>query len=116
MFKKKWIAAALLIAGMSSVAHAGYIETTFSDGLTTPIKGATTFDFDTSIPAGYTGAGWILPVSVPGMAAAPAGDDTPFLSVAFPNSSGTETFTAKPGDIYNYLGLYWGSIDNYNWI
>jgi hypothetical protein len=114
MLSKKWIAAAVLVAGSSGVAHAGYI-TSFTSGMTTQVEGATTYDFDSGAkPAGYSGAGWILPSSVPGMAAAPAGDTTPYLSVAFPASSGTETFAAAPGSQYNYFGLYWGSIDAYN--
>ena len=116
MLSKKWIAAAaVLVAGTSSVAQAGYITTTFTSGMTTEVQGATTYDFNSGAkPGGYSGAGWILPSSVPGMAAAPAGDNTPYLSVAFPNSSGTETFVADPGKQYNYFGLYWGSIDDYN--
>ena len=114
MSSKKWIAAAVLVAGTSSVAHAGYI-TTFTSGMTTQVAGATTYNFDSgALPTGYSGAGWILPSSVPGMAAAPAGDTTPYLSVAFPLSSGIETYSAAPGTTYNYFGLYWGSIDDYN--
>jgi hypothetical protein len=114
MSNKMWIAAAVLVAGSSSVAHAGYV-TTFTDGLTTQVVGATTYDFDSGAkPAGYSGAGWVLPGSLSGIAAAPAGDNTPFLSVAFPASSGTETFLAPAGAQYNYFGLYWGSIDDYN--
>jgi hypothetical protein len=102
---------------MSSVAHAGYINTTFTSGLTSQVEGVATYDFNTGAkPAGYSGAGWVLPSSVSGMAAAPAGDNTPFLSVAFPASSGTETFVAAPGEEYNYFGLDWGSIDDSNWI
>jgi len=115
MIRTNWIAAAVLAAGFSSAAHAGYIETTFTSGLTTQVGGATVYDFDTGAkPAGYSGEGWVLPSSVSGMAAAPAGDSTPFLSVAFPKSSGVETFSATPGSSYNYFGLYWGSIDDYN--
>jgi hypothetical protein len=115
MIRTKWIAGAVLAAGFSSAAHAGYIETSFTSGLTTQVGGATVYDFDTGAkPIGYSGEGWVLPGSFPGVAAAPAGDTTPFLSVAFPKSSGTETFTAAPGDSYNYFGLYWGSIDDYN--
>ena len=113
MLSKKWIAAAVLVAGSSSVAHAGYI-TTFTSGMTTQVAGATTYDFNSGVPDTYSGQGWILPSSVPGMAAAPAGDDTVFLSVAFPHAAGTETFQAATGTSYNYFGLYWGSIDDYN--
>ena len=117
MLSRKWIAAAALVAGTSSVAHAGYIDTTFTSGMTTQVAGATTYDFDSGVkPDGYGGAGAVLTNSVSGMAAAPAGDSTAFLSVAYPSSSGTETFLAAPGQQYNYFGLYWGSIDDYNWI
>jgi hypothetical protein len=122
MFTRKLIAAAVLTAGsLGGVAHAGYVETTFTSGMTTQVAGATVVhfnnssDFDPSTlkPYGYSGEGWILPTSVPGIAAAPAGDNTPYLSVAFPYAAGTETF-ARPGNSYNYFGLYWGSIDEYN--
>jgi len=119
MLSKNWIAAAaVLVAGTAtSVAQAGYITTTFTSGMTTQVQGATTYDFDTGAkPATYSGEGWVLPESVSGMAAAPAGDSTPYLSVAFPHSSGLETFTAAAGQDYNYFGLYWGSIDDYNWL
>ena len=115
MVRKKLVAAAVLAAGSIGVAHAGYIDTSFSSGMTTQVTNATVYDFNTGAkPVGYSGAGWILPSSVQGMAAAPAGDTTPFLSVAFPSSAGVETFSAAPGASYNYFGLYWGSIDDYN--
>jgi hypothetical protein len=115
MLKKKLIAAAVLTAGSIGVAHAGYIETTFTGGLTTQVSGATVFDFDSGAkPSGYSGDGWVLPGTAPGgTAAAPAGDTTPFLSVAYAKPVGYETFT-RPGNSYNYFGLYWGSIDGYN--
>jgi hypothetical protein len=116
MLSRKWIAAAVLAAGTASVADAA-IKTTFTDGMTSEVYGATTYDFNTGAkPAGYTGDGWILPSTVPGMSAAPAGDSTAFLSVAFPHAAGTELFSASPGQSYNYFGLYWGSIDDYNWL
>jgi hypothetical protein len=115
MFTRKLIAAAVLTAGSIGVAHAGYIDTTFTSGMTTQVAGSTVFTFDGSKPYGYSGAGWVLPSSVAGYAAAPAGDTTPYLSVAFPLAVGTETF-ARPGNSYNYFGLYWGSIDTYNYL
>jgi hypothetical protein len=112
---KKWIAAlAVLAAGTSSIANAAYI-TTFTSGMTTQVAGATVFDFDSGVkPDGYSGAGGILSSSVSGVAAAPAGDSTSYLSVAYPQAAGIETFTAAAGTSYNYFGLYWGSIDAYN--
>jgi hypothetical protein len=121
MIGKIVLAAALTAAGSVGVAHATYLQTTFSDGMTTQVQNAVVYDFNGVAngggkPAAYSGDGWVLPSSVSGMAAAPAGDNTPFLSVAFPNASGTETLTVAPGSNYNYFGLYWGSIDDYNWL
>ena len=56
----------------------------------------------------------MLSGSLSGKYATPAGDSTPYLSVAYPLQVGLETFTADPGVSYNYFGLYWGSIDGYN--
>ncbi len=121
MFRKILLAAAVTAVGSIGVAHAGYLKTTFSDGITTQVENALVYDFNGvnnggGKPAAYSGDGWVLNKSVPGIAAAPAGDDTPFLSVAFPNASGTEKLTISPGSNYNYFGLYWGSIDDYNWL
>jgi hypothetical protein len=111
---KKLIAiGALIAAGGSGVANAAYV-TTFTDGLNTQVSGATVYDFDSGKPANYSGQGSVLSTSVSGMAAQPAGDNTPYLSVAYPDASGLEWFTASPGASYNYFGLYWGSIDDYN--
>jgi hypothetical protein len=120
MFTKRWIAVAVLAVAPIGVAHAGYIRTEITSGMTSSIAGlpgAIVYDFDDGKPASYSGEGWTLNKSVPGYAAAPAGDTTPYLSVAFPESSGTETFSeSDPERSYNYFGLYWGSIDDYNWI
>jgi hypothetical protein len=83
-------------------------------GLTTSRSGATVIDFNGGKPAGYSGQGSVLSGSLSGKYATPAGDATPYLSVAYPAQSGIETFAAAPGASYNYFGLYWGSIDDYN--
>src|SRR5688572_19942215 len=99
---KKLIAVGALLAGGSGAANAAYI-TTFTDGMHTQVSTATVFDFDSGKPANYTGQGSVLSSSVSGMAAAPAGDNTPYLSVAYPDANGTEVFTASPGESYNYF-------------
>lgn len=109
---KQVMAAAVLMAGATGLAQAAYIDTTFTSGITTQVAGAVVVDFDSGKPANYTGQGSVLSSSVGGMSAAPAGDATPFLSVAYPLQSGMET--ALLGASYNYFGLYWGSMDNYN--
>lgn len=94
-------------------ANAAYI-TTFTPGQTSSVAGATVYDFEGGKPANYTGAGSVVNFSAPGGTAAPAGDNTNYYTVAYPLQSGVGTFTADAGESYNYFGLYWGSIDNYN--
>jgi len=104
--------AAVAAAGLSSLANASIITTTFTSGLTTNVAGATTIDFNSGKPWFYTGPGSVVSGSISGQTAAPAGDATPYLSVAYPYQSGIETATLNHS--YNYFGLYWGSIDDYN--
>jgi hypothetical protein len=112
--RKSIVAAAVLVAGTAGVAQAGIITTTFTSGMTTQVQGATTYDFNSGLPSNYSGAGAVLNSSISGISAAPANDNTPFLSVAYPNQTGSETFLASAGQQYNYFGLYWGSMDDYN--
>jgi hypothetical protein len=110
------VALALAFAGTS--AHAAVI--TFASqaaadgsGLTTTIAGATVINFnDGNMPAGYSGSGGIVSGSVSGQYAAPAGNTTNYLTVARNSASGSHNINA--GGLFNYFGLYWGSIDDYN--
>jgi len=103
-----------LTVAYAGAANAAYIQT-ITNGITTDVASATIYTFDNGLkPTGYSGAGSVLNASIPGQAAQPAGDPTPYLSVAYPASSGTETYFAAPGSNYNYFGLYWGSMDDYN--
>lgn len=102
------------LTALAGTAQAAYIQT-ITDGITTQVAGATVYTFDNGLkPTGYSGEGSVLSESISGQSAQPAGDPTPYLSVAYPRSSGTETFQAGAGTSYNYFGLYWGSIDDYN--
>ncbi len=101
-----------LLASTSMGANAAYI--TFTEGQNTTVVGATIVDFESGKPANYTGAGSVLNYSVSGGSAAPSGDTTYYYSVAYPESSGTGTFQANAGQAYDYFGLYWGSMDDYN--
>lgn len=108
------LATLVALSAASLQANAGYIQS-ITGGITTQVAGATVFNFDNGLkPANYSGAGAVLNTSISGQAAQPANDPTPYLSVAYPASSGTETFLASVGNNYNYFGLYWGSIDDYN--
>jgi hypothetical protein len=110
---KKLAVAAAVMVGSTGLAHAAFIQTTFTSGMTTQVAGATTIDFESGAP-GYSGDGAILSTSYDGVAAAPAGDTSKYLSVVYPKQSGTEEFKAAAGTSYDYFGLYWGSIDDYN--
>jgi len=113
-FTTKLTSLAALALAQVSIANAAYIQT-ITAGTTTGVAGATVYTFDNGLkPTGYSGAGSVLNTSISGQAAQPAGDNTQYLSVAYPASSGTETFLASSGVSYNYFGLYWGSIDDYN--
>jgi hypothetical protein len=111
----KAISVGALLAASAGSAHAAIIDIYFTPGMTTTVADATVFTFDVGgKPAAYySGAGAVLNGSIGDKAAAPAGDSTPFLSVAYPSSSGSETFSSG-GSAYNYFGLYWGSMDSYN--
>lgn len=104
---------AALIAASVGTADAAYI-TTFTPGQTSSVAGATVYDFEDGKPANYTNAGSVVNFSAPGGTAAPAGDSTNYYSVAYPQQAGVGTFIADPGQSYDYFGLYWGSIDDYN--
>ena len=111
LFSKTASALALIAASMS--ANAAVI--TITSGQHTTVAGAAVVDFEGGIlPLGYSGAGSVLDASVPGMSAAPAGDDTHYYSVAYPQVSGVGMYQAASGDYYDYFGLYWGSMDAYN--
>jgi hypothetical protein len=116
---KQALTAALLMAGIASASQAATISfggVTAGDGsgLTTAVAGATVYTFNDSSHDDYSGDGSVLSESISGMSAAPAGDSTAYLSVAYPKAAGVETFLAASGNSYNYFGLYWGSIDDYN--
>lgn len=64
----------------------------------------------------WTGSAMVVQGSVSGKYAAPYGtsaaDQTPYLSVPNPTSSGSVTVAL--GNVYDYFGLWWGSVDAYN--
>ncbi|HEY5755903.1 MAG TPA: PEP-CTERM sorting domain-containing protein [Steroidobacter sp.] len=112
-FMGKAVSIATLAVAAVTTANAGYI-TTFTGGQTTTVAGATVYDFEGGKPANYSGDGSVVNVSVSGGTAAPAGDATYYYTVAYPKQNGVGTFTASAGQSYDYFGLYWGSMDDYN--
>lgn len=82
------------------------------EGKTTSYAGTTVINFnDGLLSAYYSGAGTVFNGTT-GQSASPAGNTSSYLSVAWPNSGGSMSFNA-PG-AFNYFGLYWGSMDDYN--
>jgi len=80
-----------------------------SEGMTTPVAGAQVETFDDRKATNYAGAGRTLIGSYPG-SSAPDGDKTVYYSV----QPTVAAFVAPPGVSYNYFGLYWGTVDEYN--
>ena len=102
----------MVMATAGVTANAAQI--TFTDGLYSTVSHVTYVDFESGLPSAYSGAGSVINFSEDARTAAPAGDDTYYYSVAYPDSNGTGTFQAAAGVSYDYFGLYWGSIDDYN--
>ena len=115
--------ALILILALSGVAHAYTINDDFiADGnqYTSPYY-ATVEDFDGPIAWTWTGSYAVVNGSVGGQYSAPGGVDginkdvTDYITVPAPNASGNGSVMATDlGGVYNYFGLWWGSIDNYN--
>jgi hypothetical protein len=113
------LASALLTASIS--AHAAYVTVAGCDGgasvLTTCEVGATVIDFNSGVmPANITfdggSGGRVVSGDLAGQYAAPAGDTTPFLAI--PTTTAVGSVDVYLGASYNYFGLYWGSIDDFN--
>jgi hypothetical protein len=77
--------------------------------------GYTLYDFDNTTFLNVSGSGQIVQGSASTYARPGLTDDTKYLSV--PKDVNTSvTFTVNLGYKSDYLGLYWGSIDDYNTI
>ena len=115
----------LCVSNASAIITIDYSYQMAADGtLTTPYSGAIVDNFDLGRPGWtYTGNGIIRFGSVSGLSAAPYIDLTSLFDSTFYYSvpedenvvplSSTVYFN---GATYNYLGLFWGSIDAYNQI
>lgn len=81
------------------------------------VAGATEIDFSggCSYAGGCTGSYDVVTGSEGGQYAAPfnLGPDNEYLTVPKPYTNGLSA-TLDPGGSFNYFGLFWGSIDNYN--
>lgn len=101
--------AAILV---STAASAGVVAVTVTPGQNSAL--GTTYDFDTTFATfSEAPAGNLLYIgSTPNQNAAPFGDASQYVSVgtsATPQSATLSVLTPS-----NYVGLYWGSVDDYN--
>lgn len=115
----------MLLLGLSGAAGAYTINYDYAlgdGGFTSPYSGVAVETFDpTSNLWTWDGDFLIRNTSTSGVSAAPYGvsaaDETNFISVPNQSSSGSATATqttAILGGAFNYLGLWWGSVDAYN--
>lgn len=118
----------LLVFGVAGSVSAVSITYDYSydlvyDTLTTPYGGATVETFDEALLLWtWTGSEAIVTGSSSGLYAAPynnsimsTADQTQYVTVPYPdpaNNSGSATATL--GGVYNYFGIFWGSVDTYN--
>ena len=114
---------ALGIVGSVGAVSISYEYSLSTDGtLTTPYAWATVETFDgASLLWTWTGSGAIVQGSVSGKYAAPynsalmeKANETKYVTVPDPAGGNTGSFTAELGGLYNYFGLFWGSVDAYN--
>jgi len=103
-------------------AHAVTITYGAAGSESPSFAGATVLDFN-AVPLGavgsynfgdgtLTGDGAVVSGSVVNRYAAPAGDSTRYLTIAYASPVGSATLAFNAPE--NYFGLYWGSIDSYN--
>jgi hypothetical protein len=100
------LSVAAALCGVLPVFAGPLIE--LSEGMTAPIA-AHVETFENGRPARYAGSGRTVIGTFP-ISSAPENDNTVYYSV----QPGTAAFVAEPGVGYNYFGLYWGTIDEYN--
>ena len=115
----------LCASNASAIITIDYNYSIAADGtLTTPYSSAIVDTFDNPGRPGwtYTGNGAIVSGSASGLYAAPynsslmvAPDTTNYFTVPQNNQALIATVDFG-GAIYNYLGLFWGSVDSYNQI
>lgn len=108
------LAGAGVLALGAAAAQAIPVVTLSDAGLTTTsVAGATTIDFNSGCGyASCAGDYEVVSGSLASVYAAPAGVNSPFLTVPYDNANGSATFAL--GTTSDYFGLYWGSIDAYN--
>jgi hypothetical protein len=111
------------IVGSVGAVTISYEKLLSGDGtLTTPYSWATVETFDKPLLWSWAGSGQIVQGAVSGKYAAPynnvlmaAPDATNYVTVPDPDGGMSGSYTATGlGGSYNYFGIFWGSVDNYN--
>ena len=113
---------ACLSFGITSTASALSISYEFYNpmdgtGLTTQRSDADVWTFDSARPSAFTsitGNYHMVNDSVSSYYATPAGDTSMYLSI--PENVSTGNATVDLAYKANYFGIFWGSMDTYNWI
>lgn len=113
------ISALLVLVGMCGFVGAytiDYAYTTVGNEFTSSYAGAIVETFDAPLHWAWSGNGAIATGSLSGHYAAPFGavtaDTSNYVTVPYYSANGSAT--ALLGATYNYLGLWWGSVDTYN--
>src|SRR5690606_29292247 len=113
----KKLLAALGLSFAAASAHSAVITTVEAESIwVTQQAGMTTVDFNDGTTAPYTDVTGDFTIfnspSGTAQSAAPLGINSKFLSVPNPNQNGSATIELDGS--YDYFGLFWGSVDNYN--
>jgi len=126
-------ATTLLMAGSANAVVIDFAHTWDGDNVpTSSVSGANVNSFNSGV-SDWSGSDPVssstlnpfnvVTGSVSGQYAAPhitdgsaAGTDDPTPYYTVPRVEGSDSLTLEFGDAYNYFGLFWGSIDDYNTI
>ncbi len=112
------LAAMALVLGAPGAQAAIIYDLSATHVYTTDVAGATTINFNDGGCGAYvsgTGDYLITSGNLPGRYASPYGISDRFLSVPRDRSNNIQDkVTLVLDDVYDYYGLYWGSVDSYN--
>lgn len=112
----------VMLVALSGVANAyiiTYDYTAVGNQFTSPYA-ATVEDFEGALLWTWTGSGEVVTGNVSGKYSAPAGvsgikDISKYITVPDPDGGNTGSIkVTNLGGVYNYFGLWWGSVDTYN--
>lgn len=114
----KFVLMLVLFLGISSVQAGMSIDydciTAIDNTLTTPYSWANVDNFDSDRPGWKYKGGVIVSGSNPSDFAAPYLDETNYFTVNSPSVRSKSEAKVCFKESFNYLGLFWGSVDTYN--